>query len=423
MSKTRWSILSYLGAVSLLLGGLSACGDTGTAAPAFNMSSAAQSTAEQVAAVDDSECPEIADTVNIHSQADLDEFDSLNCFTVERHLFVQESDDIMDLSALHGLRSVGGYIGIADNSELMNAELPNLVKTGEGLVLEGNLSLQSISMPALRYVKGNLHVFDNQALQSASFGWLISVGEDVIFAGDNALTSLELPELTTIMGQFIFEHSDSLTCLCLPNLVAVNGDFTVHFNPSLKSVTAPSLTTIWGNVTIERNATLEVLDLSCLQWVAGDLKIIDNHLLAQCSVDATASSIEHIGGDTNLGGNQAICPDVPVTSEDVGCVDCTSNICAVRDVGDKPELKDDDEQIDEEPVDEEPVDEKPVDEEPIDEKPVDKSDDDQVDDGQVDDDQVDDDQVDDDQVDDDQVDDDQDDGGLGDDLTDLRSPL
>src|SRR5690554_1400813 len=297
------------------------------------MSSAAQSTAEQVAAVDDSECPEIADTVNIHSQADLDEFDSLNCFTVERHLFVQESDDIMDLSALHGLRSVGGYIGIADNSELMNAELPNLVKTGEGLVLEGNLSLQSISMPALRYVKGNLHVFDNQALQSASFGWLISVGEDVIFAGDNALTSLELPELTTIMGQFIFEHSDSLTCLCLPNLVAVNGDFTVHFNPALKSIVAPVLTTIWGDVTIERNATLEVLELPCLQWVAGDLTVIYNHLLAQCSVESTVAEIAYIGGDVVLNANKAICPLVPVTPEDVGCSDCRTNICAAGDCG------------------------------------------------------------------------------------------
>ncbi|TDP76007.1 hypothetical protein [Bradymonas sediminis] len=341
MSRTRWSVLSYLGAVSLLVGGLSACGDTGTAAPSYPASTAAQSgaatAAEQVASVDGSACPQIPDTVNINNQADLDAFNSLDCFTVERHLFVQDTTDIVDLSALHGLRSVGGYIGIADNAELTSAELPNLVKTGEGLVFEGNLSLASISAPALRYVKGNLHVFNNQALESAEFGWLISVGEDVIFAGNNAMTSLELPELATIMGQFIFEHSEVMTCLCLPNLVAVNGDFTVHFNPGLKSLAAPMLTTIWGDVTIERNAALEVFDMSCLEWVAGDLTVIYNHMLAQCSVEGTAASIAHIGGDVVASDNYAMCPEVPVTSQDVGCVECVTGICAPREPGDAPD--------------------------------------------------------------------------------------
>src|SRR5690554_1415140 len=218
MSKNIWSMLSYLGALSLVLGGLSACDDTGVSAPSFGESASAQSAAATPAAGASGSaavpmahltpCPMIPDTVNIHSQADLDAFDSLECFTVERHLFVQNTSDIVDLSPLHGLRSVGGYIGIADNTDLKYVKLPNLVKTGEGLVLEGNHALRKISAPALRYVKGNLHIFNNQALKSVSFDWLISVGEDMIFAGNNALKSLELPKLTTIMGQFIFEHSE-----------------------------------------------------------------------------------------------------------------------------------------------------------------------------------------------------------------------
>lgn len=338
MSRKIWSMVSYLGAVSLLLGGLSACGDTGVASPSFAASSSAQMGGSPTEARTlggapglIETCVEFPDTVNIRSQADLDAFDSIDCFTVERHLFVQNTSDISDLSALHGLRSVGGYIGISDNLELTTVNLPNLIKTGEGLVLEGNLSLRSIRADALRYVKGNLHIFGNEYLESVSFDCLISVGEDVIFAGDNSLTSLSLPKLTTIMGQFIFEHSDSLTCLCLPNLVAVNGDFTVHFNPALKSIIAPVLTTIWGDVTIERNATLEVLQLPCLQWVAGDLTVIYNHMLAQCSVESTVAKIAYIGGEVDLSANQMVCPEVPVTPEDVGCEDCRTNICAAAD--------------------------------------------------------------------------------------------
>lgn len=331
MSRTKWNIFSYLGAVSLLLGGLSACGDTGVSTPSLGESSSAQAVAtgapETSAPLHTSSCPEIPDTVNIDSQADLDVFDSMDCFTVERHLFVQNTSDIVDLSALHGLREVGGYIGISDNSELMRVKFPNLVKTGEGLVFEGNLSLKRISAPALRYVKGNLHIFNNQALKTVSFKWLISVGEDVIFAGNNALKKLHLPQLTTIMGQFIFEHSERLKCLCLPNLVAVNGDFTVHFNPGLKSITAPVLTTIWGDVNIERNAKLEVLGLPCLKWVAGDVMVIYNFMLAQCSIDTTIANIAHIGGSVSTSDNQVLCPDVPVTPEDVGCVECRTNIC------------------------------------------------------------------------------------------------
>jgi len=338
MSRKIWSMVSYLGAVSLMVGGLSACGDTGVSSPSFAATSSAQTGASPAEARSMGgapaiieACMAIPDTVVINNQAELDAFDSIDCFTVERHLFVQNTSDITDLSALHGLRSVGGYIGISDNLELTSVNLPNLIKTGEGLVLEGNLSLQSIRADALRYVKGNLHIFGNEYLESVSFDCLISVGEDVIFAGDNSLTSLSLPKLTTIMGQFIFEHSDSLTCLCLPNLVAVNGDFTVHFNPALKSIVAPVLTTIWGDVTIERNATLEVLELPCLQWVAGDLTVIYNHLLAQCSVESTVAEIAYIGGDVVLNANKAICPLVPVTPEDVGCSDCRTNICAAGD--------------------------------------------------------------------------------------------
>ncbi len=254
----------------------------------------------------------------------------MDCFTIERHLFIQKTTDITDLSALHGLRSVGGYIGISDNQALKDARLPNLEETGEGLVVEGNLALQTIRFASLREVKGYLHVFNNQALQRASFPMLFGVGHDTIFAGNDALTSLELPKLTCVMGRFIFEHSNALHCLCLPNLVVVNGDFLVHYNGALASLSAPSLTTVWGNVVVQRDPNLQRMDLSCLEWVAGDIRVLHNRLLPQCRVDDFVSGVSHIGGAVITGDNAQTCPATPRTAEDVDCPACTTTICAAQ---------------------------------------------------------------------------------------------
>jgi hypothetical protein len=302
--------------------GLSACGEAETGPVPADRQPGAQEATEGADG-----CQVFADTVNIRSAADLAQFEGLSCFEVERHLFVQDTTDITDLSALSGLRSTGGFIGIADNEALESVSLPNLEETGEGLVVEGNMALESIEFAGLRHVNGYLHVFNNQALTSASFPWLLGVGDDVIFAGNDALASLDLPRLTCVMGRFIFEHSDGLECLCLPNLVFVNGDFLVYFNGSLRSISAPVLTTVWGDVNIRRNPQLEHVDLSCLDQVAGDFMMVHNRMLAQCEVDSLVGDINTIGGDTVTGDNAQTCPDEPTTAEGVGCASCTTSIC------------------------------------------------------------------------------------------------
>jgi hypothetical protein len=329
--KKRLRAIYSLALVLFFVGGLSACGEADTApAPGSSGTTGAQ----QADAGDDDGCQSVSQSVIINQQSDLAQYGGLDCFDVDGHVFVQRTDDVDDLSALSGLRSVTGYVGIADNEALTDATLANLVETGEGLVVEGNTALASISFPQLSQVSHYLHVFNNPVLDSASFDQLVDVGNDVIFAGVDALTELNLPQLTSVSGTFIFEHSDALACLCMPNLSVVGGDFMVHFNGALRSLSAPSLTAVGGELELRRNPQLEHIDLDGVDDVGGDVTAVFNHVLAQCTVDDWVAEISTIGGDIVVDSNAQTCPDQAVTPEDVGCTSCVA--------GDVPGDDDDD---------------------------------------------------------------------------------
>ncbi len=267
-------------------------------------------------------CQVIEDTVNIHSQADLQRFADLDCFVVDDHLFVQDSSDITDLSALHGLRAVSGYIGISDNDALQSASLPNLTEVGQGLVVEGNGALTSLSADALTTDAGVLHVFGDASLASVSFASLTGVGDDVIFAGLDALTSLDLSRLAMVSGRFLFEHSNALQCLCLPSLAQVAKDFVVHYNGALASVSAPQLSAVGGNIVVQRNPQLQVLDMPAISSVGGDLQVLANQKLAQCAVDDVSAAVQSLGGNIRTEGNSSTCPQPALTPQEVGCGAC-----------------------------------------------------------------------------------------------------
>jgi hypothetical protein len=279
-------------------------------------------------------CQVFSDTVNIHSAKDLQQFEGLDCFRIDDHLFVQETEDVFDLSALSGLRSVSGYIGIADNANLQTAELPNLDEVGEGLVLEGNPELLSIEFDQLRIIEHYLHIFGNPSLETVDFPWLTTVVDDVIFAGLDALVSLQMPRLTTVFGRFIYQHSNALGCLCLPNLVHVDEDLIIHFNGALRSFSAPSLTTVLGDINFERNPDLAHLDLPRLETLRGAFVGLHNFELAQCVLDDITDGLSHLGGGTVFEANDATCERV--TAAAVECPPCASGICPVTEPPEEP---------------------------------------------------------------------------------------
>jgi hypothetical protein len=320
--------------LALLLAGTAACG---------NIEDSTPQPTDQSAGGMSSSCMTIDHTVNIDEQSDLAAFSGLSCFTVEGHLFVQESTDIINLDALSGLRSVTGYIGIADNTKLRRVTLPNLKKTGEGLVVEGNHKLESISFPKLDEVGGYLHVFNNARLQKASFSCLEKVGGDVIFAGVNELTKLKLPCLKKVGGTFIFEHSDKLEFLCLPQLRYVGGSFLVHFNRDLKAILAPKLKLIGDMLEIQRNPKLVKVDLRSLEKVKGDVEIVYNHKWSKCKVHKLIKHIDYIGGHTIAHSNYRTCRSVSINPPKWCASDaCKSCKCKKGEYCEEPGDDDDD---------------------------------------------------------------------------------
>jgi hypothetical protein len=251
-------------------------------------------------------CTTIRRTVVINRRSQLQRLGRLDCFRIEGHLFIQNTD-FQSISQLEGLKSVSRWIGISDNAKLEKIMLPKLQHVGKGMVVEGNSSLEKVKANKLGFVGYNLHLFNNADLEEVYFNCLTQVVNDVIFAGNNKLEKLKMPYLTKIGGTFIYEHSDKLEELCLPRLSKVAEDFTVHFNGKLEIVSAPLLSYIGGTATIERNPKLEGLWLKSLAEVKGDVKVTDNHELPQCKVQTYVDRILQVGGSTHISNNSDQC--------------------------------------------------------------------------------------------------------------------
>ncbi len=281
-------------------------------------------------AMGNTSCRTIDHDVVIRTRADLQRFDRLGCFRIQGHLFIRKTARIKNLDALHGLVAVSGYIGIARNLKLRTAYLPNLVKVGQGLVLEGNRELTAIAMPKLEAVGGYLHIFNNRRLKSVSFKRLQKVGGDVIFASNNSLVKLELPCLKWIGGKFIFEHSRTLRYLCLPQLQHVAHSFIVHFNPGLKALLAPNLKYVGRRLEIQRNEYMVKVDLSCLTKVGGNILIVYNLKWSRCQI---AKLLRHIdcSGRRIVHDNYAVCRkahiDPPSWCSTKACRKCRDGHC------------------------------------------------------------------------------------------------
>lgn len=299
--------------------GLVGCGEADTTSPTDSTEPAAEGVSALQGGSSNGGCQIIDHSVRISSQADLQAYAGMNCFRIRGHLFIQNTTDINDLSALSGLQSVSGYLAISDNTELKSATaIEDLRHVGQGLVVEGNHKLERVEFKSLRYVGGYLHVFNNAKLEAALFPWLTTVNHDVIFAGLNNMTELDLSMLVTIWGKFIYEHSDSLEWLCLPKLVHVEKSFIVHFNGALKGVSAPWLKSIGGDLEIERNPEMTRLWLASLVKVGGKFIVIHHAKLDDCLVTALAEQIDHIGGDIIDDDNKATC-ETDYTVPPAGC--------------------------------------------------------------------------------------------------------
>jgi hypothetical protein len=104
-----------------------------------------------------------------------DDFASLE--QVEGNLVVGPSYQLNNMSALAGLRLVGGSLQVKDNMGLGGLFLGQLGKIGEDLRIEGNLALRSISLHQLKSIGGELApVSSNRVLERVDLSGLKVLG-------------------------------------------------------------------------------------------------------------------------------------------------------------------------------------------------------------------------------------------------------
>ncbi len=106
------------------------------------------------------------------------------------------------------LRSVGGSIVVASNSDLHSLLLPRL-ETANRIEVDSNVALATVSLPALDRVASSLVVTAGGALQLLDLGALRTVGQALVIADNPALVLVEAHRLERA-GSIRVENNDSL---------------------------------------------------------------------------------------------------------------------------------------------------------------------------------------------------------------------
>ena len=171
------------------------------------------------------------------SQADVDAF---NYTDITGSLTIS-AGDIVDISPLSALTSVGGYISISDNAALAVVDgFENLTNLGGGLLVNFNASLVSFSgFGALLATGANIDFWYNDSLVSVSgFESLQTAGWSLEFGGNPVLTSIpHFESLQTISSSLFILDNNSLPGITGFNaLQYVDWSFNIAGNLSLNNL-------------------------------------------------------------------------------------------------------------------------------------------------------------------------------------------
>ena len=136
--------------------------------------------------------------VTLATQDDVNNFIANHCTDFLGSITIRDdndgTDDIIDLSPLSTLTSVGVNLMIAGNSALTNLEgLGSLTSVGENLVIRSNFALTSIDgLGSLTSVGDYLYLFNNGKLENIDgLSSLTSVGDYLSIWGNLKLDSLD----------------------------------------------------------------------------------------------------------------------------------------------------------------------------------------------------------------------------------------
>ena len=243
--------------------------------------------------------------IGLRSQAEVDSFQSQFgqgdiCDTIVGRLIIA-GDDIVNLSPLSDLKTIGAGIVVEENLLLDNLdELSGLTSVGldcdkfnftcPSVTVRENASLKNIDgLSGLTDIEGDVIISENPLLENLKgpFG-IISIGGSLEIMENNSLTHIDgLSSLASVGGSFMA----SLEIISNPALTNIDGLGSLTHTDGLWISRNPALTNIDGlsslmDVTLEiviyDNDSLTNLDsLSSVQQVR-DLSVEDNSALSDC---------------------------------------------------------------------------------------------------------------------------------------------
>ena len=172
--------------------------------------------------------------VSLRTQAEVQLFEGTS---ITGYLLIS-GDDIIDLSPLIGLTSVGYYLNIDQNASLANLDgLSNLTTVGSGLHITHNYSLANLDgLSNITSVSRYLHIGDNASLQNLDgLSNLTAVGDDLHININASLANLDgLSNLTTVSGDLTANYNGALNAYCglfpLLSSNGLQGSFSVAYN-------------------------------------------------------------------------------------------------------------------------------------------------------------------------------------------------
>ncbi|MDA3943083.1 MAG: T9SS type A sorting domain-containing protein [Bacteroidetes bacterium] len=236
------------------------------------------------------------------SQINNFQFDFPGCTKITGSVFIY-GNDIQDLTGLSVINSIGEHLSFGYQTEgnpqlLTLSGLENLDSIGGYLTITNNHNLSSLSgLDSLKSIGGGLTFWSNHGLQNMDQLINISnLGGPLMLFANKKLNNIEgLSNIEGIDGEVFIQVHDSLMDLNgLSGLVTVNGNVNISYNQFLESMEGLSkLENINGHLIIEDNPNLKSLQgLENLHAMGGSLTINSNPQLESILSLSNLSSIE-----------------------------------------------------------------------------------------------------------------------------------
>ena len=225
-------------------------------------------------------------------------------------LQIRQNAALTDLDGLESLTSVGGYLSVGGNIELTNLDgLESLISVGGYINIAYNTELTNLDgLQSLTSVSGNLNITSNPALINLDgLKNVTSVGGDIFIYENPALTNVDgLQSLTSVSEHLYIYYNDILSNLDgLQSLTSVGGILSIGPNLVLTNVDGlQNLKSVTRSLRISSNTALTDLDgLKNLTSIGEQLFLNDNSVLT--NLDGLRS-LTSVSGNVTISDNTVL---------------------------------------------------------------------------------------------------------------------